>query len=191
MVQDNYGSQNGDGGINIGTGDFRGANIKIGSGGKPEFTIEQLQIKRNPVLRGYSIKSQSLNIFGVVTGIASVVGLYFTLFQAFPKNQYSSWSTLFLFSLMVGVLSTGVAVVLRKRKFKHFLFRKFYLEEGTKNGLFLNSFTAVCPWCSSRMNLTNVGPKSGPRDDFFICERDPKHHTIDLDPTVLPEIQEL
>ncbi|HET6420928.1 MAG TPA: hypothetical protein VFG19_12260 [Geobacteraceae bacterium] len=189
MSHDNHGSQSGDGSINVGVGDFRGANVNVGGDGKPTFTPEQMGIIRHPVLNGCSIKSESLNTFGIVTGLASVIGLYFTLFQ-FPQPQYSSWSALFLFSFAIAVTSFLISVVLKKRKFEHFFFRKYYLEAGTQGGIYLNRFTAICPWCGSKMNLRNIGPKYGPRNDLFICERNPKQHTILLDPTVLPEIEE-
>lgn len=190
LAHDNHGSQSGDGSINVGVGDFRGASINVGSGGKPTFTPEQMGLTRHPALGGRSVKSESFNIFGIVTGVASLIGLYFTLFQAFPYPKYSSWSTLFLFSFAIAVTSFLISIVLKRRRFENFLFRKYYLEFGTQGGIYLNSFTAICPWCGSRMNLRNVGPKDGPRDDMFICERNPKQHTILLDPTVLPEIEE-
>ena len=131
-----------------------------------------------------------MSTFGIVTGIASVIGLYFTLFQAFPQPKYASWSTLFMFLFVIGALSFVVPLVLCKQKFGHFLFRKYYLEAGTKGGLYINSFTATCPWCGTKMNLRNIGPKDGPRDDLFVCERNPKQHRIILDPTILREINE-
>ena len=149
-----------------------------------------MDIRRHQALGGRSVKSESLSTFGIVTGIASVVGLYFTLFQAFPQPQYSSWSTAFIFLFVAAVFSFSVAGVIRKRKFEHFLFRKYYIEAGNQNGLYLSSFTATCPWCQSKMNLRNIGSKDGPRYDRFVCERNPRQHTIDLDPTVLPEIEE-
>lgn len=190
MPHDNYGSQNGDNSLNVGVGDFRGANVNITGAGRPTFTPEQLVIERHQKLGGRIVKSQNLSVFGVVTGVASIIGLYFTLFQAFPQSKYSSWPTLFLFSFGLAIFCVVVAVVLRRKKFEHILFRKYYLEAGTQGGLYLSSFTATCPWCSSKMNLRNVGPKDGPRDDQFICERNPRQHTIDLDPTLLSEIYE-
>ncbi|WP_208934500.1 hypothetical protein [Paracidovorax avenae] len=189
MAHDNHGSQSGDGSINVGVGDFRGANVNVVGNGEQIFNPEQLGIRRHPALGGRGVKSESLNTFGIVTGVASLVGLYFTLFQAFPQPKYSSWSTLFLFSFAIAATSFLISAVLKRKKFENFLFRKYYLESGTQGGIYLNSFTAVCPWCSSRMNLRNVGPKHGPRDDMFICERNPRQHTILLDPTVLPGIE--
>jgi hypothetical protein len=128
-------------------------------------------------------------VFGVLTGIASLLGLYFTLFQAFPHSKYASWSSLFLFSLIIAVIFVIISPVLRRRKFEHFS-GKYYLEISTKGRVHLNSFTAICPWCGSKMNLCNVGPKDGPRDDLFVCERNPRQHTILLDPTLLPDIDD-
>lgn len=190
MSHDNHGSQSGDSSINVGVGDFRGANVNVGGNGRPTFSPEQMGITRHPALGGHSVKGESMGAFGIVTGIASVVGLYFTLFQAFPQPNYSSWSTLFLFSLAIAAAFLFISVELKRRKFGHFLFRKYYLEYGTKGGVYLNNFTAICPWCCSRMNLQNIGPTNGLRVDMFICERNPKQHTILLDPTVLPEIEE-
>ena len=190
MSNDNYGSQDGDNSLNVGVGDFRGANVNIGGNGKPIFTPEQLQIRRHPALGGRSLKSENLSVFGIVTGVASVIGLYFTVFQAFPQPKNSSWTVLFMFSLAIGAFSFVLAAVLRRRRFENLFFRKYYVEAGNLDGLYLSSFTAVCPWCSSKMNLRNIGPKDGPRDDQFVCERNPRQHTIDLDPTALSEIDE-
>lgn len=190
MSYENYGSQSGNGSINVGIGDFRGANVNVASNGNSIFTPEQLRIVRHPVLGGRSIKSESLSVFGIVTGVASVIGLYFTLFQAFPQPKYSSWSALFVFSFAVALSSIGIAAVVRRRKFEHFLLRKYYLEAGTQGGLYLNKFSSTCPWCGSTINLRNVGLKDGPRHNMFICERNPKQHTILFDPTVLSEIEE-
>jgi hypothetical protein len=187
LSHDNHGSQSGDGSINVGVGDFRGANVNVGGNGKPTFSPEQMGITRHPAFGGRSVKSESLGTFGVVTGIASLVGLYLTLF---PFPQLSSWSTLFVFAGAIAAASFLISAVLKTRKFDHFLFRKYYLEYGTKGGVYLNSFTAICPWCRSRMSLQNIGPQNGPRDDMFICERNPRQHTILLDPTVLSEIEE-
>lgn len=190
MSKDNHGSQSGDGGINVGIGDFRGSRINIGGPEKPTINSEKMKIVRHPVLGGRSLKSGSLTTFGVVTGIASLAGLYLTLFSAFPQPKYSSWSALFLFLFAIATMSVVISVVLNRKRFEHFLWRKHYLESGTRGGLYLNRFTATCPWCSEKMNLRNVGPKNGPRDDMFICERNPKQHTVILDPTILPEIEE-
>jgi hypothetical protein len=190
LSHDNNSSQSGDSSINVGVGDFRGANVNVGGNGKPIFTIEQMGIKRHPAFRGRIVKNETLNTFGIVTGLVSLIGLYFTLFPAFSQPKYSSWSTLFLFLFIIAIVSFGISVVLNKSKFGCFMFRKYYLEEGSQGGVYLNSFTAVCPWCCSRMNLRSVGSRDEPNDDWFICERNPKQHKILLDPTHLPRINE-
>jgi len=186
----NHGSQSGNDSINVGIGDFRGSSINIGGTGRPTINPEKMRIVRHPALGGRSLKSGSLTTFGVITGIASLAGLYLTLFQAFPQPKYSSWSALFLFLLAIAVMSVVISVVLNRRKFEYLSLRKYYLESGTRGGIYLNRFTATCPWCGAKMNLRNVGPKNGPRDDMFICERNPRQHTVILDPTVLPEMEE-
>lgn len=188
MAHNNHGSQSGDGSINVGVGDFRGAHVNVGGNGRPTFSPEQVGITRHPALGGRSVKGESL--FGIITGIASIAGLFFALLQEFSQQKYLLWSILFLVFFSIAAVSLFIFKDLKRRKFGHFLFRKYYLEYGTKGGVYLNSFTATCPWCCSRMNLQNIGPTNGPRVDMFICERNPKHHTILLDPTVLSEIEE-
>ena len=73
MSRDNNGSQKGDNSVNVGVGDFRGANVNIGGGGRPTFTPEQMQIQRHLALGGRSVKSESLSVFGIVTGVASLI----------------------------------------------------------------------------------------------------------------------
>ncbi|MCL4665539.1 hypothetical protein [Burkholderia pseudomallei] len=190
MNGENNGSQSGNGSLNVGVGDFRGATVNVGASGRPIFTPEQMAIRRHLALGGASVKAETLSVFGVVTGVVSIVGLYFTLFQPFAQPQHSSWSTLFMFSFGLASFSLVVALALRRRRFEPFLFRKYYLEAGTNDGIYLSSFTATCPWCGSKMNLRNIGAKNGPRYDRFVCERNPRQHTINLDPTALPEIEE-
>lgn len=188
MSQDNHGSQNGDNSLNVGVGDFRGANVNINQSDRPTFTPEQLNIQRHPAFGGRHLKSERVTAFGLITGLASLVGLYLNFFP-FPGKP-GSGSTLFMFSLMVAVILVVTAAVLRRRKFEHLFGAGHYLESGDRGGLYINRFTAACPWCGSRMHLRHVGPKEGPRDDLFICERNPRQHTIELDPTVLPDIEE-
>jgi hypothetical protein len=187
---DNHGTQRGDNSLNVGVGDFRGSNVHIGGDSRPTFTLDQIALERHQKFGGRIVRSQSLGTFGIVTGVASVIGLYFTLFPAFPQPKYSSWSTLFVFSLGLAMFCIVVPVVLRRKKFEPFLFHKYYLEAGSQGGVYLTSFTATCPWCGSQMHLRNIGPKEGPRDNLFICERNPGQHTINLDPTILSEIDE-
>jgi hypothetical protein len=190
MEQNNSGSQDGDNSLNVGIGDFRGAHVNIGSNGRPVFTPEEMQIIRHPSLGGRSVKGENVSAFGIVTGIGSLIGLYFTLFQAFPSGKSSSWASLFVFFFGIAIISIALSAVLRRRKFERFLFGKYYLERGSKGGIHLSRFTASCPWCGSKMFLRMVGPKDGPREDHFICERNSQQHTIELDPTILTEIKE-
>lgn len=190
MSHDNSGNQYGDGSLNVGVGDFRGSTVIVSRTDPPTFTPEQLEIKRHLALGGKSIKAGNLSVFGVVTGVVGIVGLYFTLFPPFATPRYASWSTLFYFGFALGMLSILVGTVLRRRRFKHFLFRKYYLEAGAGEQIYLSSFTAKCPWCAAKMNLRNVGPKEGPREDRFVCERNPRQHNVVLDPTILTGIDE-
>lgn len=97
MQKENYGSQQGNGSINVGVGDFRGANVNIGGARKPTFTSEQIQIKRHPALGGRKIKANSLSTFGIVTGLASLLGLYFSLFLRF-QSQFPRRGQVFFYS---------------------------------------------------------------------------------------------
>ena len=194
MSQDNHGFQQGNNSINIGTGNFRNANINVNTGDEFSFTSEQIKIKRyrkfkNPIFK--IEKPQNLDIFAIVTGLASLVGLYFTLFT--PLSVPSSWSTFFYFIFAICWLSyflVIIAKVVKQRKFTYFFNRKYYLEMGSEGGVYLTSFAAVCPWCDSRMNLRTVKILENLREDIFICERNPKQHNIELDPTTLPDIVE-
>lgn len=186
MHNHNSGNQYGDGSINVGVGDFRGANVNVDSGVDRNYKAEEIEVTRHNVLGNGRVTTSDVGIFGYITGAASVVGLYFTLFQGFPSPKYASWSTLFLFSFAIAASSLMASVLLRRQKFVHFFFRRFYLEEGTSEGVYLSRFTATCPWCRSRMNLRNIGPSKGYRADFFLCERNPEQHRIHLDPTALP-----
>ena len=118
------GSQGGDNSLNVGVGDFRGANVSIGGDGRTMFTPEQLSVERHLKFGGRIAKSENLSTFGIVTEVASLIGLYFTLFPAFPQSKYSSWSNLFVFLFGVATFCFVVAAVLRRKKFEHFLFRK-------------------------------------------------------------------
>ncbi|MCH4583310.1 MULTISPECIES: hypothetical protein [Achromobacter] len=189
MQKENYGSQQGNGSINVGVGDFRGANVNIGGARKPTFTSEQIQIKRHPALGGRKIKANSLSTFGIVTGLASLLGLYFSLFSPFSKPISASWSSLFLFSLAIASICFATSGLLKRKKFE-FFFRKYYLECGSREGIYLTSLTATCPWCGSKMKLRNIKSANKQSQDIFFCERNSTHHTILLDPTFLCEIAE-
>lgn len=191
-MEDNSNHQSGDRSLNVGHGDFRHANIHVGDNNyeKPNFTPEQLGVERKIILGGRLVHRESLNTFGVVSGLASIVGLYFTLFPASQSPTMSSLYSLFLFLFALAGLSLTTAYLLKKQRFGHFIFRRIYLEAGSSDGVYLTKLFATCPWCSSKMKLMNNGPKNGPRDDVFICERNPKQHRVLLDPTVLEAINE-
>ena len=189
LSNDNHGTQRGDNSLNVGVGDFRGANVNISHNERPTFTPEQLHIERHPAFGGRSLDSNNVSVFGYITGIASLIGLYFTLFQP-PLGGQSSWSTLFMFSFIVAVMAVGMSAVLRRHKFQHFFGSRHYLEISNTGRLRVNRLTAQCPWCGSLMHLRRVGPKEGPRDDQLICVRNPAQHTVQLDPTVLPDIED-
>lgn len=189
MSNDNHGTQSGDNSLNVGVGDFRGAHVNISQNERPTFTPEQLHIERHPTFGGRSLDSHNVSVFGYITGLASLIGLYFTLFQPALGGQ-SSWSTLFMFSFIVAVMAVAMSAVLRRRKFEYFFGSRHYLEISQAGRLRVNRLTAQCPWCGSLMHLRRVGPKEGPRDDQFICVRNPAQHTVQLDPTVLPDIED-
>lgn len=191
MAHDNYGSQSGNHSINVGVGDFRSAHVHVSTGdGRTPIHPEQMAIRRHIVFGRRLAPREELGTFSLITGLASLAGVYFTLFQPFPSAKYSSWTMLFLFSLGIATTCFLISVVLKKHRFSHFLFRQLYLELGSRDGVFVTKLTATCPWCNAKMNLRNVGPKNGPRDDWFVCERNPSQHTVDLDPTALEEIVE-
>ena len=189
MSHNNYGSQNGDGNASISVMHISD-DVYIVNNEKPTFTSEQLDIMRNSAFGGRNIKTERLNTFTIITGLASIIGLYFALPQPFSQRNHSFGITLFFFFflLIISIVSYLISLTLKKRKFMHLAFRKYYLESCSKNRIYLNKFTAICPWCDSKMNLRNIGSNDEPRDDLFICERNPKQHTILLDPTMLPEI---
>lgn len=194
MSQNNYGSQKGNNSINIGTGDFRNANLNVSAASSPTFTLEEMGIRRHRKFRNPIItipESQNLDVFAITTGLASLVGLYFTIFTT--QSMSSSWSTFFWFVFAICVFSFLFVILvksLKRRKFEHSPSSKYYFEMGSKGGIYLTSFTAVCPQCNSKMNLRNVKVTEKMREDWFICKRNPRQHAIELDPTVLPEIVE-
>jgi hypothetical protein len=188
LSSDNHGSQTGDNSLNVGVGDFRGAHVNINQTERPTFTPEQMDVQRTPAFGGRHLNSERVSAFGYVSGVASLLGLYFAMFP-FP-GKHGSWTMFLMFGLMVSVIMVVTSAVLRRRKFEHFFGSRHYLEIGDRGGIYVNRFTATCPWCRSNMHLRHVGPKEGPHSDHFICERNPRQHVIDLDPTVLPPIEE-
>lgn len=194
MSQNNHGSQEGNNSINIGTGDFRNANLNINASSSPTFTSEEIGIRRHRKFQNPIVtipESQNLKVFAIISGLASLVSLYFTVFT--PQSMDPSWSTFFLFVFVIcifSILFVLLAKGLRQRKFEPFFHRKYYLEMGSKGGIYITSFTAICPWCNSKMNLRNVKMRENLSEDRFICKRNPRQHIIELDPTVLTDITE-
>lgn len=194
MSQNNHGSQKGNNSINIGTGNFREANLNINANSSPTFTSEEIGIRRHRKIQNSIItipESQNLKVFAIITGLASLVSFYFTLFT--PQSMDSSWSTFFWFVFVICIFSSLLVILakrLRQRKFEPFSHRKYYLEMGSKGGIYLTSFTAICLWCNSKMNLRNVKMGENLFEDRFICKRNSRQHIIELDPTVLTDIIE-
>ncbi|WP_155895400.1 hypothetical protein [Comamonas aquatica] len=184
----NHGNQSGDGSINVGNGDFRGAKLNINNSNNKLFTIDELNITRHPSLGGFTAKIESINVFGLITGVASLIGLYLTLFPLGGVKTYASWSGLFLFLLALSIISILLSVSLKRKKFENFLSRKIYAELDSSNKVHFNRIRAICPFCQTKMNLYTVGAKGGPYKDMLICERNPSQHRVLLDPTLLPEI---
>ena len=189
MAHDNYGSQHGNNSVNVGVGDFRGAHVQVGGNQRPTFSVEQMAIRRHIIFGRRLATREVISAFGVVTGVASLAGLYFTLFPLSPGVS-SSWFLLCVFLFGLTATFLGTAIVLKRHRFSHLFFRRLYLELGSHDGVFVTKLTASCPWCNAKMNLRNVGATDGPRDDIFICERNPRQHTVSVDPTSLPEINE-
>lgn len=185
------GKQSGDRSLNVGQGDFRGSNVHVGDyyiESSDSIPIDLLNINRNIILGGASLNRRNTSIFGVMTGLASLVGLYFTMFP-FAANP-SDWSLLFIFLFGVGVMSVSISFAIGRLRFSCLLFRRYYLEVGSREGLYLTNLMATCPWCGSKMTLSNIGPKDGPKEDVFVCRRNSKHHRVTLDPTALDDIEE-
>ncbi|MHA7834039.1 MAG: hypothetical protein ACX94A_06110 [Algiphilus sp.] len=190
----NSGSQSGDGSINVGGSDLRGAQLHVGdnyTGGKPQFTPEELNLQRKLVIEKRLIKRESLSLFGWTSGLASIGGLYFAMFPFGDPTLPAGFHFVFLIMMGLGWSAVLASKFLKQARFIPFLFRRFYLELGTRDGVFLSRFVGTCPWCGSSMKLRNLGPKNGPRDDILVCQRNPKQHTVLLDPTLSPDIEEL
>lgn len=189
----NSGSQSGDGSINVGGSDLRGAQLHVGdnyAGGKPQFTPEGLNLQRKLVIEKRLIKRESLSLFGWTSGLASIGGLYFTMLPFGDPTFPAEFQFLFVILMCLGWSAILASKFLKQARFIPFLFRRIYLELGSRDGVFLSRFVGNCPWCGSGMKLRNLGPRNGRRDDILVCERNSKQHTVLLDPTVLPDIEE-
>jgi len=180
-------TQMGDHSINIGKGNFRGAVLQVVQQSAPRSPQEQLSIERAVLLRR-PITQRTLEAFAIVSGIASIGGLYFTLFSPFRNTVLSSWRTAAFFTFFVAFLSGLVAVTLKRQRFS--CLGLLCLELGKKGGVYLTRLRATCPWCKSRMSLHSAKPKAGSPTDTFVCERNPSLHRVLLDPTILPDIDE-
>ena len=196
MTSNNFGSQSGDNSINVGNVDFRGSkNSFYNCSGHapiaPLIPAEALSIVRHRVLPRCVTPLRRINLFATVTGTASLLSFFIAVWQFFNQSLGTStfFACLILFVLIVLPFLAYLAA-LGKSRFEHFAFRCLYLELGSLDRIHLTRFTATCPECGSNMHLRNVGPHGGPRDDLFICERNPKHHVIELDPTALSDVDE-
>lgn len=188
--ENNHNQQSGNGSINVGNGDFRGANLNIHNSNDNLINVDELNIQRIPALGGFTPRVERISIFGFITGLSGIIGLYITIFPLGVIKTYASWSNLFLFLLAIGLLSIVLSFTLKRKKFEGFLFRKIYAELDESNRVHFNKLKATCPFCRTNMNLRTVGPKDGPYENIFICERNPRQHRVLLDPTLLPEIDE-
>ncbi|MBV6322683.1 hypothetical protein [Duganella violaceipulchra] len=155
--------------------------------GKPIFTIEQLRVVRHPALSGKRIRRRGLATLGKATTSAGIVALLLTLLPSF-FGRFSNWTPASMLLFGVGMTLLAIPEVLKRRRFEHIMFGRYYLELNVNDDLCINRLTATCPWCESHMDLRHLGPKDGPKEDIFVCERNSKQHTILLDPTILPEI---
>ncbi|WP_207221266.1 hypothetical protein [Pseudoduganella lutea] len=157
--------------------------------GNPTFTIDEMEIVRHPAFAGKSIPRKNILKWSTVVASLGALGLMLTFSKVLGPNS-GNWTPLAMLLCMSGLVLAIISEVLSKRKFEYFLRGKYYLEASTSDRIHLNSLTATCPWCASKMHLRHIGPKNGVKDDIFICERNPRQHTILLDPTVLPEIKD-
>ena len=193
LISNNFGSQSGDNSVNVGIGDFRECEFVLGfgRGGVPLIPAETLSIVRHRVFPRHAIPIRHLSLFGTVTGtvglIGSVIGIWQFLNQPFG---HLGIFPIFLVLSCLAVAFLGNLAVLKRLRFGNFLFGRFYLEVGSRGCVHVTRFSATCPYCGSAMQLRNVGAPKGPRDDMFICERNPKDHAIEVDPTALSDVDE-
>ncbi len=191
MGSNNLGSQSGDNSMNVGIGDFRGCAFVLGAGrgGVALVPPESLSIVRHTVFPGRAIPIRHLGLFGAVSTtvglIGAVIGIWQFLNQPFGHAVIVP-IFLILFGLAVGFL--GDVAVLKRLRFGNFLFARLYLEVGSRGRVHVTRFSGTCAYCGSAMRLRNVGPPQGPRDDMLICERNPKDHGIEFDPTALSDV---
>jgi hypothetical protein len=82
-----------------------------------------------------------------------------------------------------------IAKSLRRSKFMP-LFGQYYAELSNRGNAYLTKFTAICPWCNSKMHLRHFGDKDSEHCDLLVCIRNPRQHTIDIDHTKLADIRD-
>lgn len=184
----NSGTQSDNRGLTVGSGDFRGANLSFNNNGKPTFDWEELNVRSHIVQR--MPDRSSLAIFGAVGSAASIIGLAATVIKTDISINLAAMPALLLVFLSVMPLVTSYA--LARRRFEPFLGRSFFLQARGESDVYVTRLYADCPWCrnhgrSSRMQLKNVSPKNVERCDLFVCERNPRQHIIDFDPTMLSD----
>jgi len=126
----------------------------------------------------------------LITGLSSIVGFCISLFPYMNSAISSDWGLLFIFTLGVSISIWHRARCLKSYRFISFSFRRWYLELGSKGGVYVTKIEAICPHCNSGMNLRNVGPPKEHREDILICKRNPWQHRISLDATALTDIEE-
>lgn len=156
--------------------------------GQQIFSVDDIAVQRHPAVWGQNISRSTLSHVGGWTTFTGIVALLFTLLPSF-FGKHSNWTFAAMMLFCVGMTFLVISAALKRRKFEYLLLGRYYLELSVDDNLHINQLTATCPWCTSQMNLRHVGPKDGPKDDIFICQRNFKQHTILLDHTVLPELQ--
>lgn len=156
--------------------------------GQPTFSAEDMKIERHPAWGGRTIPRTTLAHVGGGVTFAGFTAILSTVLPSF-FGRPSNWTPAAMLLFGLGMTFLAISSVLKTRKFEHLLLRRYYLELSNRDNLHINRLTATCPWCSSRMQLRNLGPKNGPKDDIFVCERNFKQHTILLDHTMLPALE--
>jgi len=184
----NNGDQSDNSGFTVGAGDFRGANLSFNNNGKPIFDWDDLNV-RSHVVRKIPDRS-SLAVLGAIGSAASIIGLATTVVKTdiSPLAVIMPALIVILFSIIPVVMSSA----LRHRRFEPFFGRSLFLQADGDSDVYVTKLYADCPWCrnhgrSARMRLKNVNPKNTERYDLLVCERNPRQHTIEFDPTMLSD----
>jgi hypothetical protein len=176
-------TQHGDRSINVGRADFRGANVHVGDSysNPPQITLARTQPTR--VLRWSLGRKSQLGLFSLLGTVASIVGLYFTLFPLFSSHKQVWLAPPVMAVFLAGVAAVFLYLDLGKRKFIS-LGRLLCLELSSKDRVFVTRLTGTCPWCGSRMDLGCAG-----RLHWLVCRRNPAMHVVPLDSTELPPVE--